>query len=186
MGADGRDDLWVFGYGSLMWRPGFEFAERHPATLDGFRRALCLYSYEHRGTEERPGIVAGLDEGGSCRGMAFRVEARLRAEVHAYLRTRELGRYCYREEFAPVAVHAPEGTRTAEALCYVVDRTHEQYCGELDLERKTGLVLQGVGISGSAIDYLESLVDSLGALDIHDPGLIELRAAVRRELAGVT
>ena len=182
MGDTTSGDLWVFGYGSLMWRPGFAFAERHAATLDGFHRALCLYSYEHRGTEQRPGIVAGLDEGGDCRGMAFRVAASERDEVHTYLRTRELSRYCYRETFCPVTLHAPEGPKAVEALAYVVDRSHVQYCGDLPLAEKTALVLQGVGDSGTSADYLESLVDSLEALEIHDPGLVELRVAVRRAL----
>src|ERR1700748_1582132 len=82
-------DLWVFGYGSLMWRPGFEFVERIPARLIGLHRALCVYSFVHRGTPERPGLVLGLDRGGMCRGIAFRVSAALRDQTVAYLRARE-------------------------------------------------------------------------------------------------
>src|SRR5436305_15171687 len=84
-----KGDLWVFGYGSLMWRPGFEFVERVPARLIGEHRALCVYSFVHRGTPEKPGLVLGLDRGGACRGVAFRVAAEHRASSVGYLRERE-------------------------------------------------------------------------------------------------
>src|SRR5689334_21975157 len=90
-------DLWVFGYGSLIWRPGFDYIERVPARLVGEHRALCVYSFDHRGTPEKPGLVLGLDRGGACRGVAFRVEAKLRNETIAYLRSREQTTHVYRE-----------------------------------------------------------------------------------------
>src|SRR3974390_225676 len=92
-----KGDLWVFGYGSLIWRPGFEFIEQVQARLIGEHRALCVYSFDHRGTPERPGLVLGLDRGGACRGIAFRVTASKRAEVVAYLRAREQTTNVYRE-----------------------------------------------------------------------------------------
>src|SRR4029077_18171423 len=82
-------DLWVFGYGSLMWKPGFEFVEQAPARLIGEHRALCVYSFDHRRTPQKPGLVLGLDRGGACRGIAFRVTAKLREDTIAYLRSRE-------------------------------------------------------------------------------------------------
>jgi len=95
--ANPKTDLWVFGYGSLMWRPGFEFVEQVPARLIGEHRALCVYSFDHRGTPEKPGLVLGLDRGGACRGIAFRVEARLRSRTIEYLRGREQTTHVYRE-----------------------------------------------------------------------------------------
>jgi cation transport regulator ChaC len=87
--SQANDDLWVFGYGSLMWRPGFEYVERVPGRLIGLHRALCVYSFVHRGTPERPGLVLGLDRGGACRGIAYRVAAVRREATVAYLRGRE-------------------------------------------------------------------------------------------------
>src|SRR5271156_3049135 len=92
-----HEDLWVFGYGSLMWRPGFEYLEQVPARLIGEQRALCVYSFDHRGTPEKPGLVLGLDRGGACRGIAFRVAAARRDEVINYLRGREQTTHVYRE-----------------------------------------------------------------------------------------
>ena len=87
--SEAAPDLWVFGYGSLMWRPGFDFVEQVPARLIGEHRALCVYSFDHRGTPEKPGLVLGLDRGGACRGIAFRVAAQHRAATIDYLRERE-------------------------------------------------------------------------------------------------
>src|ERR1700727_3358118 len=95
--ASSHEDLWVFGYGSLMWRPGFAFIEQVPARLIGEHRALCVYSFDHRGTPEKPGLVLGLDRGGACRGVAFRVAAKRRAGPIDYLRGREQPTNVYRE-----------------------------------------------------------------------------------------
>src|SRR2546429_7109032 len=118
-------DLWVFGYGSLMWRPGFEFIERAPARLIGEHRALCVYSFVHGGTPEKPGLVLGLDRGGACRGIAYRVDRSLRADTVAYLRAREQVTMVYREAWRDVVVDSDGGGgpgRRVRALVYVVDR----------------------------------------------------------------
>src|SRR5215469_11706625 len=95
--AASEGDLWVFGYGSLIWRPGFDFVERVPARLIGEHRALCVYSFVHRGTPEKPGLVLGLDRGGACRGVAFRIAEKNRAATVGYLRAREQVTSVYRE-----------------------------------------------------------------------------------------
>ena len=124
------EDLWVFGYGSLIWRPGFEYVERVPAHIIGMHRSLCVYSFDHRGTPERPGLVLGLDFGGACRGIAYRVAAKHRAATLAYLRDREQTTAVYREMVRGVWLEGPP-ERRVEALCYVVDRGHPQYAGRL-------------------------------------------------------
>src|SRR5207244_9265582 len=106
-----RGDLWVFGYGSLMWKPGFEFVEQVPARLIGEHRALCVYSFDHRGTPEKPGLVLGLDRGGACRGIAFRVTAKRREDTIAYLRGREQTTNVYREVIRSVWLENEERQR---------------------------------------------------------------------------
>src|SRR3982750_2174414 len=120
------DDLWVFGYGSLIWRPGFDHLERQPARLIGAHRALCVLSHVHRGTPERPGLVLGLDRGGTCRGIAYRTAAKDRDATIAYLREREQVTAVYREPMRPVLLDG-DPRRRVQALCFVVDRSHPQY-----------------------------------------------------------
>jgi cation transport protein ChaC len=161
------EDLWVFGYGSLMWRPGFCFAERVPARLSGAHRALCVYSHVHRGTPERPGLVLGLDRGGTCRGIAYRVTAAERAATLAYLRAREQVTMVYRETVRPLALLGhPE--RRVRAVCYMVDRGHPQYAGRLDLVTQLHLVRQGHGQSGRNRDYVLDTVREIEAQGIRD------------------
>lgn len=159
------DDFWVFGYGSLIWRPGFAHTETMKARLFGFRRALCVRSHVHRGTPDRPGLVLGLDRGGSCLGMGFRVPGDLEAEVMAYLRARELVTNVYRERRLPLRLASGE---TVSAVCYVVDRTHEQYAGRLDVEHAATSVSGAVGQSGPNEEYVLNTVDHLVALGIRD------------------
>src|SRR2546423_13816879 len=116
-----QEDLWVFAYGSLIWRPGFTHAERLPARLIGAHRALCVYSFVHRGTPERPGLVLGLDHGGACRGIAYLVSAADRASTVAYLRRREQVTGVYRETLRPVWLMS-QPARRVTSLCYIVDR----------------------------------------------------------------
>lgn len=158
-------DLWVFAYGSLMWRPGFEHAEARPARLIGCHRALCIYSSRYRGTPERPGLVLGLDRGGSCRGVAFRVSADSVGPVRDYLREREMVNRVYIETMRPVVFD--DGAR-AHALAYVADRGHSQYAGRLDREARLGLVRRGAGIAGLNRDYVLNTVEHLRALGVHD------------------
>ena len=137
-----KADLWVFGYGSLMWRPGFEFVEQVPARLIGEHRALCVYSFDHRGTPEKPGLVLGLDRGGACRGVAFRVAAKRRDATVDYLRDREQTTNVYREVMRSVWLEN-EARQRVSALAYVVDRGHVQYAGRLSLAEQLRYVQPG-------------------------------------------
>ncbi len=170
---DQPHDLWVFGYGSLMWRPDFPFRERVQARLIGAHRALCVYSFVHRGTPERPGLVLGLDHGGTCRGIAYRVAAADRDGTIAYLRAREQVTMVYREATRSVWLHGEPGERI-EALCYMVDRGHPQYAGKLSLEQQLHHVRQGHGRSGPNRDYVLDAVKELTALGLRDDNLFRL------------
>ena len=172
------DDLWVFGYGSLMWRPGFSFLERVEARLIGAHRALCVYSFVHRGTPERPGLVFGLDHGGTCRGMAYRVAAAERASTIAYLRAREQVTMVYRECLRRVWLKG-EPERQVTALCYMVDRSHPQYAGRLSLEQQLHHVRQGHGQSGANRDYVVATVAAMEALGLRQSDLHLLAARLK-------
>ena len=175
-------DLWVFGYGSLMWRPGFEFIEQVPARLIGEHRALCVYSFDHRGTPEKPGLVLGLDRGGACRGIAFRVAAKLRDETIDYLRAREQTTNVYREAKRSVWLENDARERIS-ALTYVVDRGHVQYAGRLSLTEQLRFVKQGHGRSGNNRDYVLSTVKSIEAQGFRDPQLHQLASMLHDETA---
>ncbi|MEA2975502.1 MAG: glutathione-specific gamma-glutamylcyclotransferase [Alphaproteobacteria bacterium] len=164
------EDLWVFAYGSLMWRPGFEFIERAPARVIGAHRGLCVLSHVHRGTPEQPGLVLGLDRGGTCRGLAFRIAAPLRAQTLSYLRAREQVTNVYRECLRSAWLLG-EPERRVEALCYVVDRGHPQYAGRLSLDEQLHLVRQGHGHAGPNREYVLSTVKELEAQGFRDANL---------------
>lgn len=173
--AEGSADLWVFGYGSLMWNPGFAFTERAEARLFGFHRALCIYSFRHRGTEARPGLVLGLDRGGSCHGVAFRIPPDEVAATHAYLTEREQMNRVYFERMQTIRLR--DG-RLVRALAYVADRRHRQYAGRLDPATILTLVRQGEGQSGRCRDYVLSTLNAIAGLGIADHGLAWLRPAL--------
>jgi glutathione-specific gamma-glutamylcyclotransferase len=175
-----RGDLWVFGYGSLMWRPGFEFIEQVPARLIGEHRALCVYSFDHRGTPEKPGLVLGLDRGGACRGIAFRVAAGLRDSTIAYLRSREQTTHVYREVMRSVWLD-DDARRRVSALTYVVDRGHVQYAGRLALKEQLRIVQQGHGRSGNNRDYVLSTVRAIEAQGFRDGQLHPLALMLHEE-----
>ena len=178
--APSHEDLWVFGYGSLMWRPGFAFIEQVPARLIGEHRALCVYSFDHRGTPEKPGLVLGLDRGGACRGIAFRVAATQRDEVINYLRGREQTTHVYREVMRSVWLENDARERVS-ALAYVVDRGHVQYAGRLSLKEQLRYVRQGHGRSGNNRDYVLETVRSIEAQGFRDSQLHQLALMLRDE-----
>ena len=173
---------WVFGYGSLMWRPGFAFVERKAATLHGRRRAFCIYSVHHRGTHQRPGLVLGLAAGGATQGMAYRVAEADWPEVYAYLREREQPTETYVE--ASRYVRLADGRRV-ETLVFLSDKGHPQWAGALSLERQAELIAGATGLSGRNVDYLRDLVEHLHVQGVHDGGMERLLKMVeQRELAG--
>ncbi|TPI36673.1 gamma-glutamylcyclotransferase [Mesorhizobium sp. B3-1-6] len=170
-------DFWVFGYGSLIWRPGFAHVETRRARLYGYRRSLCVYSFVHRGTRTRPGLVLGLDRGGSCIGLAYRVPGNLRDEVLSYLRERELVTSVYLERMLDVRL---DGGGSVEAVAYTVDREHEQYAGGLDADHAAEVVRGAVGQSGRNEDYVLSTLEHLKALGIRDHWLEEVGRQIAR------
>ena len=168
--AHAAEDLWVFAYGSLMWRPDFPFVDRVESRLVGAHRALCVYSFVHRGTPERPGLVLGLDHGGTCRGIAYRVPAAERTSTIAYLRAREQVTSVYLERMRPIRIEREPQPRVA-ALCYMVDRGHVQYAGRLTLEQQLHHVRQGHGQSGANRDYVIATVRALEELGYRETAL---------------
>lgn len=161
---------WIFGYGSLIWDPGFAWSDCRPARLAGFHRSFCMRSIHHRGTEAEPGLVLALDaaEGAECRGLAFAVDARIRDETLEYLRARELISAAYLETVQPVAL---DGGPTVQAVAYVIDRDHAQYCAGLSLEDQARIIARAVGGRGPNADYLHQTAAHLAELGLTDPDL---------------
>ena len=166
---------WVFGYGSLIWRPGFDSLTRQKARLSGSHRRLCVRSFRHRGTAERPGLVFGLMPGGSCLGMGFEVQPDRWEETRDYLRERERDNGVYREVMRPVGL--ADG-REVMALAFVVDRQHPQFAGRLTLTEQVEMVSAAVGESGPNPDYVRETARHLSAMGITDRGLLALVAAL--------
>lgn len=174
-------DLWVFAYGSLMWNPGFPYAEHQRGVLRGYHRRFCVSSHRYRGTPERPGLVLGLDRGGCCRGIAFRVAADRVPETLDYLWDREMISRVYRPKMLPVRLAG--GTALVRACTFVVDRTHRQYCGCLSTEAMAERIARCAGERGPNLEYLANTVGHLAELGIHDHRLAALLDDVRRRLA---
>ena len=168
-------DRWIFGYGSLMWRPGFDFLDRQAAVLHGRRRAFCIYSVHHRGTYERPGLVLGLAPGGSVRGCAYRVGAAAWPETYAYLREREQPTETYVEASAAIRLSSGE---TVQTLVFLSDVKHPQWAGDLSLEAQARLIAGATGLSGRNVDYLRDLVLHLREVGVADRSMEQLLARV--------
>jgi cation transport protein ChaC len=174
--------MWVFGYGSLLWNPGFEVAQSAVARLPGYHRSFCMRSIHHRGTEDDPGLVLALDrtEGAACSGLALAVAAGQEAETLAYLRERELISSAYLEKELPVIL---DDGGEVTALTYVVDPDHGQYCGGLALEDQARIIAHAVGGRGPNAEYLFNTAAHLAQIGLSDPDLDWLAARVRALLA---
>ncbi len=175
---DVSQPLWVFGYGSLIWHPGFPVEEQAVARLTGFHRAFCMSSIHHRGTEESPGLVLALDKSdmAHCDGLAFRVMPGQEAETLAALRERELVSSAYIEEI--VTLRLRDG-RSLRALTYVIEPGHVQYCGGMPLEEQAQIIARAVGGRGPNTEYLFNTADHLADLGLADDDLDWLAARVR-------
>ncbi len=171
------DLIWYFGYGSLMWRPGIAHEAFEPARLDGWSRALCVYSTHYRGTTARPGLVLGLRRGGSCVGRAIGVAPEREVEVTAYLDARELlDVYVYERVRLPLRL-VTVGTEVP-AWCYVARPGHAQYAGDLDAEAVLDCVRRGHGLAGACSDYVRNTVAHLREMRIDEPELERIVAAL--------
>ena len=170
--------MWVFGYGSLVWNPGFDVREKVIATLPGYHRSFCMRSIHHRGTEEKPGLVLALDEDAhaTCQGVAFAVADGAEDTTLAYLRERELISSAYLEKH--LEIRLADG-RHVEAVTYVVDPHHVQYCGGLALEEQARIIANAVGGRGPNDEYLYNTASHLSELGLHDDDLEWLTARVR-------
>ena len=177
-----QGSLWVFGYGSLIWEPGFAYERRQVARLDGYQRSFCMRSIHHRGTVARPGLVLALDAGpGSCEGVAFEIPGAIAEESLEYLRARELISAAYLEARAPVQL---QDGRAVEAVTYVIDRAHAQYCAGLSLEDQARIIAQASGGRGPNCAYLFNTAAHLAELGLRDPDLDWLAARVQALRAG--
>lgn len=177
---DLTNGFWVFGYGSLMWNPGFAYLERVPATLYDYARSFCMWSIHHRGTPDEPGLVLALDaqKGASCRGLAFHIGPDHADAALQELRERELVSSAYVEHV--VTLDLDDGRRVS-SLAYVVDPDHVQYTGSLSLERQADVIHGAHGGRGPNREYLYNTASHLAELDMEDPELTQLAEMVRKK-----
>lgn len=161
-------DLWVFGYGSLMWQPGFPHAESSPARLYGYHRALCIQSIRYRGTPDVPGLVLGLDRGGSCTGVGFRVSSVSRDETLRYLEDREMLHDVY---FPAIKTIVLGDRQSVPALTFIVKRQHSRYTRDLTPAQAAAIVSRASGDRGANLDYVQASIDKLEAMGVRDLNL---------------
>lgn len=176
----GEGDAWVFGYGSLMWDPGFPHVEAVPARLQGYHRRFCVYSYRYRGTPERPGLVLGLDRGGACNGIAYRVAASDLPNISTYLWHREMGNGVYRA--GPKRLVA--GGIGIEALCFVANPRNPHYAGHLDRLQVASIVASAIGGRGACREYFLNTLERLRAMGLRDRSLLAVGRLVAALDAG--
>lgn len=173
-----KDGFWVFGYGSLVWNPGFEFEERQIARLEGYGRSFCMWSIHHRGTVENPGLVLALDaaDGACCDGVAFFVGPARAEATLAALRERELISSAYVESVHPITL---QDKRQVQAVTYEIDTQHEQYCGGMPLEDQAQIIAHAVGGRGPNPEYLYNTAEHLAEIGLADRDLNWLAQRVR-------
>ena len=173
----GDEDLWVFGYGSLIWRPDFDFSERRAARVQGWHRALKMWSRINRGTPERPGLVFGLLTGGCCRGMVFRVPRERGAQTLELLWSREMALAVYDPRW--LAAQTSEGP--VRALAFTLSRHSPSHTGELSEEEYRAIFAEAQGKYGTTHDYAHRTLEELRRHDIRDRNLERLLKLIRRD-----
>jgi glutathione-specific gamma-glutamylcyclotransferase len=171
---DPAQDIWVFGYGSLIWNPAFEFVERRAALLHGWHRRFCLKMFMGRGTPETPGLMLALDHGGACKGVAFRIAAAKVREELGILWQREMFGGSYHARWVTLQA----GGEAFRAVTFVINRAHPRYTKELSIEQTAALIATGCGDLGSCREYLENTVTHLRELGLRDAGLARIMAAL--------
>ena len=174
-----EDDIWVFGYGSLLWNPGFEFEERRTALVQGYHRAFCVYSEYYRGTAAQPGLVLGLDRGGSCRGVAYRLSPKSALATLDYLWEREMIYNVYE----PRILNVKLSDTHIRSRTFVANRNHSQYAGRLSMAEKSRLIQRGSGVSGANREYLENTLSHLEEIGVTDGALKRLAHMVAQDAA---
>lgn len=172
--------LRVFAYGSLLWRPGFDYRRKLRAHLYGFHRALRVWSVHHRGTEDRPGLVLGLDRGGSCAGCVFEVDEDRKADVAAYLWEREMVTSVYTPRIVRVHLGTSTQRYSDSALCFLLDRDHDQYAGMLTARDAAAVVRAAEGYSGHNQEYVRETLRGLHEVGIEDRGLASVARLLER------
>ncbi len=178
------EEFWVFGYGSLIWNPGFPYLSRQKASLGGFNRSFCMASIHYRGTPEAPGLVLALDHDpdAECHGVAYHVAADHAEETISYLRERELISSAYLEQRHRITL---EDRRQKEAVCYVINRDHHQYRGGMAIEDQVRIIARAIGSTGQNAEYLHNTVAHLLELGIEDKELLQLDQLVRQETGNI-
>lgn len=166
------EDLWLFGYGSLIWNPAFHYAEKCCALLHGWHRSFCLKLFMGRGTPEKPGLMLALDHGGACRGVAFRIPAaQVRQELWV-LWQREMFGGSYNAQWVPLKFHG----QTVRGLTFVINPSHPRYTKGLGAAQTAQMILEGKGELGSNLEYFENTVSHLRTLGIKDTALMRIAA----------
>ncbi len=169
--------MWVFGYGSLMWNPGFPYARAEQACLKGYRRSFCVYSHHHRGTPLSPGLVLGLDPGGECQGIVFEVQQGFEEAALSYLYEREMCGYAY--QMMELAVLLSWGEETA--YVFVADPSHRQYAGTLPVPVAARLIMEAEGVAGLNREYLINTIRQLESMGIVEPDLHALLKEIEHQ-----
>lgn len=169
-------DVWVFGYGSLIWNPAFDYAEKRRGRIYGFHRAYCIWSHLGRGTPENPGLMLALDRGGSCSGAAFRIAPEKLEEELSILWSREMAMNSYVPAW--VSVHTEQGP--VSGLTFTIDRNHQRYVGRLAPDIIAGHLATAAGYLGTSAEYLDNVVDGLAELGIRDAKLFDVHRRVTK------